>query len=171
MKVLIISDIHGSFNDLKEVLEKEISFDILVILGDILNGPVNRDSKEKVADLLNVFKDKIISVSGNNDGYLNELLEFDNSKYYNLINIDNRIWFLTHGHIYNRYNMPDINYDIYLQGHRHVPLMSIENDKIYLNPGSISLPRQGTKTYMYYEDNIFYLKTIEGKIIQKIECR
>ena len=171
MKVLIISDIHGSFNDLKEVLEKEISFDILVILGDILNGPVNRESKEKVADLLNVFKDKIISVSGNNDGYLNELLEFDNSKYYNLINIDNRIWFLTHGHIYNRYNMPDINYDIYLQGHRHVPLMSIENDKIYLNPGSISLPRQGTKTYMYYEDNIFYLKTIEGKIIQKIECR
>ena len=171
MKVLIISDIHGSFNDLKEVLEKEISFDILVILGDILNGPVNRDSKEKVADLLNVFKDKIISVSGNNDGYLNELLKFDNSKYYNLINIDNRIWFLTHGHIYNRYNMPDINYDIYLQGHRHVPLMSIENDKIYLNPGSISLPRQGTKTYMYYEDNIFYLKTIEGKIIQKIECR
>ena len=171
MKVLIISDIHGSFNDLKEVLEKEISFDILVILGDILNGPVNRDSKEKVADLLNVFKDKIISVSGNNDGYLDELLEFDNSKYYNLINIDNRIWFLTHGHIYNRYNMPNINYDIYLQGHRHVPLMSIEKDKIYLNPGSISLPRQGTKTYMYYEDNIFYLKTIEGKIIQKIECR
>ena len=171
MKVLIISDIHGSFNDLKEVLEKETSFDRIVILGDILNGPVNRESKEKVANLLNVFKDRIISVSGNNDGYLNELLEFDNSKYYNLINIDNRIWFLTHGHIYNRYNMPDINYDIYLQGHRHVPLMSIENDKIYLNPGSISLPRQGTKTYMYYEDNIFYLKTIEGKIIQKIECR
>ena len=171
MKVLIISDIHCSFNDLKEVLEKETSFDRIVILGDILNGPVNRESKEKVADLLNVFKDKIISVSGNNDGYLNELLEFDNSKYYNLINIDNRIWFLTHGHIYNRYNMPDINYDIYLQGHRHVPLMSIENDKIYLNPGSISLPRQGTKTYMYYENNIFYLKTIEGKIIQKIECR
>ena len=171
MKVLIISDIHGSFNDLKEVLEKETSFDRIVILGDILNGPVNRESKEKVADLLNVFKDKIISVSGNNDGYLNELLEFDNSKYYNLINIDNRIWFLTHGHIYNRYNMPDINYDIYLQGHRHVPLMSIENDKIYLNPGSISLPRQGTKTYMFYEDNIFYLKSIEGDIIQKIECR
>ena len=171
MKVLIISDIHGSFNDLKEVLEKETSFDRIVILGDILNGPVNRESKEKVANLLNVFKDKIISVSGNNDGYLNELLEFDNSKYYNLINIDNRIWFLTHGHIYNRYNMPDINYDIYLQGHRHVPLMSIENDKIYLNPGSISLPRQGTKTYMFYEDNIFYLKSIEGDIIQKIECR
>ena len=170
MKVLIISDIHGSFNDLKEVLEKETSFDRIVILGDILNGPVNRESKEKVADLLNVFKDKIISVSGNNDGYLNELLEFDNSKYYNLINIDNRIWFLTHGHIYNRYNMPNINYDIYLQGHRHVPLMSKENNKLYLNPGSISLPRQGTKTYMFYEDNIFYLKTIEGNIIQKIEC-
>ena len=171
MKVLIISDIHGSFNDLKEVLEKETSFDRIVILGDILNGPVNRESKEKVANLLNVFKDKIISVSGNNDGYLNELLEFDNSKYYNLINIDNRIWFLTHGHIYNRYNMPDINYDIYLQGHRHVPLMSKENNKLYLNPGSISLPRQATKTFMYYEDSIFYLKTIEGKIIQKIECR
>ena len=170
MKVLIISDIHGSFNDLKEVLEKETSFDRIVILGDILNGPVNRESKEKVADLLNVFKDKIISVSGNNDGYLNELLEFDNSKYYNLINIDNRIWFLTHGHIYNRYNMPDINYDIYLQGHRHVPLMSKENNKLYLNPGSISLPRQGTKTYMFYEDNFFYLKSIEGDIIQKIEC-
>ena len=170
MKVLIISDIHGSYKNLQEVLEKEISFDVLVILGDILNGPVDRDSKEKTASLLNIFKDKIISVSGNNDGYLDELLEFDNSKYYNLINIDNRIWFLTHGHIYNRYNMPNINYDIYPQGHRHVPLMSKENNKLYLNPGSISLPRQGTKTYMFYEDNIFYLKTIEGDIIQKIEC-
>ena len=170
MKVLIISDIHGSFNDLKEVLEKEKSFDRLVILGDILNGPVDRESKEKTADLLNKYKDKILSVAGNNDGYLDELLDFNNTNYFNLLYIDNRIWFLTHGHIYNRYNMPDINYDIYLQGHRHVPLMSKENNKLYLNPGSISLPRQGTKTYMFYEDNIFYLKTIEGNIIQKIEC-
>ena len=62
MKVLIISDIHGSFNDLKEVLEKEPSFDRLVILGDILNGPVDRESKEKTANLLNKYKDKILSV-------------------------------------------------------------------------------------------------------------
>ena len=122
------------------------------------------------ADLLNRYKDKILSVAGNNDGYLDELLDFNNTNYFNLLYIDNRIWFLTHGHIYNRYNMPDINYDIYLQGHRHVPLMSKENNKLYLNPGSISLPRQGTKTYMFYEDNFFYLKSIEGDIIQKIEC-
>ena len=134
MKVLIISDIHGSYKNLQEVLEKETSFDRLVILGDILNGPVDRDSKEKTADLLNRYKDKILSVAGNNDGYLDELLDFNNTNYFNLLYIDNRIWFL------------------------------------YLNPGSISLPRQGTKTYMFYEDNIFYLKTIEGNIIQKIEC-
>ena len=42
MRILVISDIHGSLNDLKKVLEKE-KFDKLFILGDLYyHGPRNK---------------------------------------------------------------------------------------------------------------------------------
>ena len=43
MKVLIISDIHGSYKNLQEVLEKEPSFDVL---GDV---GINVDEEDEVA--------------------------------------------------------------------------------------------------------------------------
>ena len=38
MKVLIVSDIHGGYNNMKKVLEDNPEFDLFLILGDILYG-------------------------------------------------------------------------------------------------------------------------------------
>ncbi|MBQ6539240.1 MAG: YfcE family phosphodiesterase [Bacilli bacterium] len=159
MKILIISDIHDDFDSLKIALQNH-SFDKLILLGDL--GYYN----DKVFDILNIFKDQIISVKGNNDFYNNKL-EFDNNNTYQTISIDNKIWFLTHGHIYNRYNVP-VDYNIYLQGHTHNAMMEKIDNKIYLNPGSLGLPRNGIKTYIYYEDNTFYLENLDKEVIEKI---
>ncbi len=158
MKVLIISDIHDDFESTKKAIQNH-NFDYLILLGDL--GYYNN----QVFDLLNIFKDKIISVKGNNDIY-NDLTQFDNTKLYQTINIDNKTWFLTHGHIYNEYT--DIDYDIYLQGHTHVSRVEKKDNKIYLNPGSIGLPRNGVKTYIYYEDNTFYLENLDKEVIKKV---
>lgn len=158
MKVLIISDIHDDFESTKKAIQNH-NFDYLILLGDL--GYYNN----QVFDLLNIFKDKIISVKGNNDIY-NNLTQFDNTKLYQTINIDNKTWFLTHGHIYNEYT--DIDYDIYLQGHTHVSRVEKKDNKIYLNPGSIGLPRNGVKTYIYYEDNTFYLENLDKEVIKKV---
>lgn len=158
MKVLIISDIHDDFESTKKAIQNH-NFDYLILLGDI--GYYNN----QVFDLLNIFKDKIISVKGNNDIY-NDLTQFDNTKLYQTINIDNKKWFLTHGHIYNEYT--DIDYDIYLQGHTHISRVEKKDNKIYLNPGSIGLPRNGVKTYIYYENNTFYLENLDKEVIKKV---
>ena len=77
--------------------------------------------------------------------------------------------FITHGHVYNRYNVPNLPYDIYIQGHTHVPVMEY-GDKLYLNPGSITRPR-GTcgKTYILYDNGDFSLKSVDdNSVIKKI---
>ena len=168
MKVLIISDIHGGYDNLLKVLENEKDFDLMLILGDILSGYSYICSE--VADLLNNYNTKIISVRGNCDNSHLELLNFSCDNPYILTSIDNKLVFMTHGHLYDIHNIPIDDYDIYMQGHTHVPKMEIINDKLYLNPGSITLPRgMSNKSYIVYQDHIFYLKDLnKNEIIKKI---
>ena len=167
MKVLIISDIHGGYENLKKVIDDNHNFDLLLILGDILFG--SSKSKE-IISLLNKYKSKIISVCGNCDKYTdNSKLEFFDDKLFVTIPIDGKLVFITHGHIYNRYNMPNLPYDVYIQGHTHIPLMEY-GDILYLNPGSITRPRgMSTKSYIFYNEGEFLLKSVDNnKIIKKI---
>ena len=168
MKVLILSDIHGGYENLLKVLDNEKDFDLMLILGDILSGYSYICSE--VADLLNNYNTKIISVRGNCDNSHLELLNFSCDNPYILTSIDNKLIFMTHGHLYDIHNIPTNDYDIYIQGHTHIPKMEIVNDKLYLNPGSITLPRgMSNKSYIVYENNIFYLKDLnKNEIIKKI---
>ena len=168
MKVLILSDIHGGYENLLKVLDNEKDFDLMLILGDILSGYSYICSE--VADLLNNYNTKIISVRGNCDNSHLELLNFSCDNPYILTSIDNKLVFMTHGHLYDIHNIPIDDYDIYMQGHTHIPKMEIINDKLYLNPGSITLPRgMSNKSYIVYQDHIFYLKDLnKNEIIKKI---
>lgn len=171
MKVLIVSDIHGNFINMKKVIQNDSSFDKLLILGDILSGPSREGYDPKqLALFLNLFKDKIISVNGNCD-FSNELLEFSNKHSFLTIPIDDKIFFMTHGHIYNFRRLPDLDYDVFLQGHTHVPVMDVVDGKIYLNPGSITLPRGNSKkSYILYDNGEFQLKDLEeNKILKRIK--
>ena len=160
MKVLIISDIHDDFDALKIALQNH-NFDYLVLLGDL--GYYN----DQVIEILNIFKDQIYAIKGNNDFY-NPLIKFKNDDLYQTFEIDNKTWFITHGHIYSKNNIPNIDYDIFLQGHTHVSKLEKEDNKLYLNPGSLGLPRNGIKTYLYYEDNTFYLENLDKEVIEEL---
>jgi len=167
MKVLIVSDIHGGYQNIKKVINDNPNFDLLLILGDILFGG---DNSLEISKLLNKYTSKIISVCGNCDSYTNNsLLDFFDDKLYVTVPIDGKLVFITHGHVYNKYNVPNLPYDVYIQGHTHVPIMEY-SDKLYLNPGSITRPRGGSiKSYIFYEDGEFILKSVdENKIIKRI---
>ena len=167
MKVLIVSDIHGSYQNIKKVINDNPNFDLLLILGDILFGG---DNSLEISKLLNKYTCKIISVCGNCDSYTNNsMLEFFDDKLYVTVPIDGKLVFITHGHVYNKYNVPNLPYDVYIQGHTHVPMMEY-GDKLYLNPGSITRPRGGSvKSYIFYEDGEFILKSVDdNKIIKRI---
>ena len=168
MKVLIVSDIHGGYSNLLKVINDNKDFDLLLILGDILSGYSEFNSE--LIDLLNSYNTKIISVRGNCDRDVSKL-DFSMDNYYVMTSIDNKLFFLTHGHLYDRHSDLNIDYDVYVQGHSHVPMMEIDNNKLYLNPGSLSLPRGGSsKSYILYQDNVFYLKEVDtNKIIKEVE--
>ena len=168
MKVLIVSDIHGGYNNLLKVINDNKDFDLLLILGDILSG--YSDFNSELIDLLNSYNTRIIAVRGNCDRDV-EKLDFSMDNYYIMTSIDNKIFFLTHGHLYDRHSELNIDYNVYIQGHTHVPMMIEENNILYLNPGSVTLPRGGSiKSYILYEDNIFYLKSVDDNtIIKEVE--
>lgn len=176
MKLMIISDIHGSYSSLKKVIDifEEEQADKLIILGDILyHGPRNPlpegHDPQKVITLLNQYKDKIIAVRGNCDAEVDQMvLEFNIMASYTQLFIDNRRFFLTHGHYYDKDNLPYLfKGDVFMYGHYHVPVLE-EKDGIYIvNPSSISLPKHGEKSFAMYENNEFIIYNLEKEVVMR----
>ena len=137
MKILIVSDIHGNYQNMKKVLKDNSSFDYLFLLGDILSGPqIEGYDKEELSRLLNQFQKKIIYVRGNCDHSSVDLLSFFMDQLYFSIPIDHKIFFLTHGHYYNPSFLPDLPFDIFLSGHTHVAMLERKNDTLYYHYSS-----------------------------------
>ena len=58
--------------------------------------------------------------------------------------------------------------DLLIHGHTHVQAMDpFGQDNLYLNPGSVSLPKEGNEnSYMTYEDGLFTIKAMDGRPIR-----
>ncbi|MBU3200901.1 phosphodiesterase [Clostridium estertheticum] len=178
MKIFFVSDIHGSSFYFKKAMKlyEEENANYIVILGDVMyHGPRNPLPKEynpeAVATLLNEYKDKIIAVRGNCDSEIDQILiKYPMMSDYSMILYNNRRIFLTHGHIYNENNLPNLSKnDVLVQGHTHIPVAKKQNDIYILNPGSISLPRNNfPNSYAILQDDLFQIKDLEGNIIKEI---
>lgn len=179
MKLLVISDIHGSLFYLKKILNifEKNSYDKILILGDELyHGPRNPLPKEynpkEAAELLNRYKNKIIAVRGNCDSEVDQMvLDFPITADYNMILWENKKIFMTHGHIYNIDNSFLLeNGDILIYGHFHIPMIQRKEGKIFLNPGSISLPKENnSNSFGVFENGNFYIKDMEENILMETE--
>ena len=175
MKFFIASDIHGSSYHCKKLIEKyyESNADRLILLGDLLyHGPRNDlplgYDPGKVIDMLNSIEPGILCVRGNCDSEVDQMvLNFPIMAEYALISYKNRTIFITHGHKFNEDNMPPLRSgDVLLHGHTHIVANEIiHNGVIYLNPGSVSIPKGGTSYgYMIFEDGKFTRYNLEGAI-------
>ncbi len=158
MKWLIASDIHGSAYWCERMLElfKREKADVLVLLGDILyHGPRNelpRDyNPKKVIAMLNDFANgtpcegphRILCVRGNCDAEVDQMvLGFPIMADYGVIELGGRFVYLTHGHVYGEDNPPKLRRgDILIQGHTHVQRCVEKDGVLFLNPGSVSIPK------------------------------
>ena len=179
MKYLIASDIHGSAYHCRKLMERfeEEKADKLLLLGDLLyHGPRNALPEEYdpkvVIDLLNAHKDRIICVRGNCDAEVDQMvLDFPITAECFMIPVGKNIVYATHGHVHNLQNRPKLNKgDILLHGHTHVPA-NIETETFrYLNPGSVSLPKEDSAPgYMTLENGTFIWKGLSGKEYMRYE--
>ncbi len=177
MKYFIASDIHGSSYYCEKMLEcyKNENADKLVLLGDILyHGPRNdlpRDyAPKKVIELLNPLKNEILAVRGNCDTEVDQMvLQFPILADYGIISEKDRMIYLTHGHNFNEDNPPPLGKgDILLHGHTHVPKCTVHENYVYINPGSVSIPKEESHHgYMTLENGVFTWKDFEGNIIRE----
>ena len=170
MKIMCISDIHGNIECLNKAIEKfkEENADKLIILGDF-SGYYFSSSDFEVAEILNNMAGSIIAVKGNCDSSeADSLFNFDLG-YLKTIDVNGIKVTLTHGHMYNRNNLPDNCGDIFWSGHTHVGNIEKINGKIIANPGSISKPRGGTKkSYIIIDEEKIELKSLDGETIKNL---
>ena len=175
MKFLIASDIHGSEFYCKKLLEayKNEKADRLLLLGDILyHGPRNDLPEEyapkKVISLLNDIRNEILCVRGNCDTEVDQMvLDFPILGEYAVIPVGERLLYATHGHNFNENHLPPLmNGDILLHGHTHVPKCVEHDEYIYMNPGSVSIPKENSHHgYMTLCDGEFLWKDFDGNVI------
>jgi len=171
MKLIIASDIHGSAYFCRKLLEayKREEAEKMILLGDILyHGPRNDLPKEyapkKVIAMLNPMKNEILCVRGNCDTEVDQMvLEFPILADYGFFYEKGHMIFLTHGHIFHENHLPMLKKgDILLHGHTHVPVLRQHEEYVYMNPGSVSIPKEGsTHSYMVYEDGEFLWKSLD----------
>ncbi len=174
MKWMIASDIHGSeyyCRELCAAYDREKA-DRLLLLGDILyHGPRNDLPREynpkKVIELLNARKQDILCVRGNCDTEVDQMvLEFPILADYCVIAEEKQLIYATHGHMFHEDHLPPLHKgDILLHGHTHVPKCAEHEDYTYMNPGSVSIPKEGSwHGYMILENGHFLWKDLDGNI-------
>ena len=173
MKILIASDIHGSARYCRMLLDayRNERTDRMLLLGDILyHGPRNDLPEEydpkSVIEMLNSFRDEIYGVRGNCEAEVDQMvLAFPVLADYALIPAGGKMIFATHGHIFNRKHLPPMKRgDILLHGHTHIPACEQFDGFVYMNPGSVSIPKEGSvNSYMVFDGTVFAWKTIEGE--------
>lgn len=179
MKVLVVSDIHGSSyyaEKIKEIVERE-NPEQIILLGDLYyHGPRNELSQEyapmKVAEVLNSLKDKLLVVKGNCDAEVDEMISDFKFEDHLLLDVNGKKIYFTHGHKYNIEKIPYEDFDILIYGHIHQGFIQEKEGYLFANPGSISLPKCGTEhSYLILEEDKFILKDVEGKILQEYKLK
>jgi len=179
MKIMIASDIHGSAYYCEKMVEayKKERAGKLLLLGDILyHGPRNdlpKDYDPKlVITMLNKISSEILCVRGNCDSEVDQMvLDFPIMAEYCILYMDNHMIFATHGHKFNEETPPTLKKrDILLNGHTHIPGCTEHKNYIYINPGSVAIPKENSKHgYMIMENKEFIWKDFEGNWYNKFE--
>ncbi len=175
MKLMIASDLHGSLlyaRQMKEAFAREEAARLL-LLGDLLyHGPRNDlppgyDPKG-VAALLNSLKDSIFCVRGNCDAEVDQMmLSFPMMAEYAVLFWEGRTLYAIHGHQAGLpESLPLQPGDALLTGHTHVPVLRRENGIFRLNPGSLSIPKDGSAPgYLTLVGNCLTHKGLDGAVL------
>ena len=174
MKLMIASDIHGSSYFCKQLIDayRKERPDRFLLLGDLLyHGPrndlPNGYAPKQVIEMLNEIADELLCVRGNCEAEVDQMvLSFPVLADYAFLDVNGRSIFATHGHLHSPDNPPPLKKgDILLCGHTHVPKCDRYDTFTYLNPGSVSIPKEDTPhSYMILEDQTAYWKTLDGDV-------
>ena len=113
--------------------------------------------------MLNEIHNEILCVRGNCDTEVDQMvLTFPILADYAYICDGGVRFFVTHGHKFNEENLPSLSKgDVLLHGHTHVQVIREHDCYTYVNPGSVSIPKENTgHGYAVIEDGKVTLKCL-----------
>jgi putative phosphoesterase len=178
-KIMIASDIHGSATYCEKLLDafRREGAVRLLLLGDLLyHGPRNDlpdgYAPKAVIAMLNAAREHLLCVRGNCEAEVDQMvLDFPVMAETGVLFYGGRALYFTHGHVHNKDNPPPLcRGDILLCGHTHVPALEALPEFIYMNPGSVSIPKEGSpRGYMTVEGGVFEWKTLEGEVYKTFD--
>ena len=172
MKIIVASDIHGSnyyTQKLVKIIEKEKP-DEVILLGDVFyHGPRNKLPKNynpmKVAEILNRFANILKCTKGNCDAEVDQMIA--NFKFEDKIEktISNKKFLFTHGHNLDFENLP-AKIDFIFGGHTHISSIKKYGKVTYVNPGSLAIPKESTKSsFAIIDEKDISIFDIKGKLV------
>ena len=182
MKWIIASDLHGSAHYCRQLLEawKREEAPRMLFLGDLLyHGPRNDlpegYAPKEVIALLQERQADIFCVRGNCDAEVDQMvLDFPvMADYATLFDEAGRELFLTHGHVFGAGMHNSVDHvpalpegSALVYGHTHIKVNEASEARPGLwlfNPGSVSIPKDGTHSYGIYEGGAFRHVILEEK--------
>ena len=167
MKILIFSDLHGSMRGIK-ALKRAVHFeqpDLIYCLGDILYGAGDQDASG-AAEGLKQLGVPILAVRGNCD-YPEDATELGfQLPLARSIERGNHEIHLCHRPL----NIAFPAGDFVFTGHTHYKTLYKDDGVIYMNPGSIAVPRDGVASYATMDDHCIRLCSAnELREIERLE--
>ena len=172
MKMMIASDVHGSAYWCEKMIAayRAESAERLLLLGDLLyHGPRNdlpQDyAPKKVIEMLNAIRSELICVRGNCEAEVDQMvLQFPVMADYCVLPLQKHAIYATHGHNHGEdHPLPMMPGDYLLCGHTHVPAFNRHDNFTYVNPGSTSIPKNGSAhSYMILDGDRLYWKNLEN---------
>lgn len=161
MLIAVASDIHGSSTWCERFLARacEEKADKIVLLGDLLyHGPRNPLPEgydpARVAGMLNEHAGSILACRGNCDAEVDQMmLEFPCMADYVSVFDGGRHLFCTHGHVFDPDRIPALAKGaMVLSGHTHVKTDREVDGTRFVNPGSVSIPKDGSRSFALVRD-------------------
>lgn len=149
MRLFVATDIHGSAYWAEQIVDRfeRSGADMLILLGDVYNhGPRNPFPRDyapmKVAELFNGIAERVVAVQGNCDSEVDAMISKFPFVRDCIIPLGKRRLYLTHGHVYNKDNFPNLSSgDAMIYGHFHINELNVVNGVYCVNLSSASLPK------------------------------
>jgi putative phosphoesterase len=180
MRIGIISDTHGSLSCWQKVMSTIFQdVDLIIHAGDLLyHGPRNplpEDYQPRaLAEAVNNLAVPLVIVRGNCDAEVDQMMiHWPLQSPYAFIQIENLRILVNHGHTLslNEREAQAQKYKVHLFvfGHTHIPLLEKREGVIYLNPGSLSLPKDNWEpTVALLENGVVHLISVStGNCLQE----
>ena len=143
MKILVMSDSHSSLRFMHSCIQA-VQPDVMIHLGDFFE-----DAQAVAEDYPHI---PLIQVPGNCDRWRISPGEPEII----VTRVDGVDLYLTHGHHANPDNLPPLEVgSIFLSGHTHVKIDKEVEGIRCLNPGSVSIPKDGSHSCLIFEKGDF----------------